>query len=89
MRHTTVTLAAFFVGLLSASYAYACSRVLWDSGNGQVFVGRTQDWTERADSGLPDVPARDRTARRGGRESPQVDFEIWQPGPVGLRRGHA
>ena len=46
MRHTTVALAAVLVGLFSASSAIPCSRVLWDSGTGQVFVGRTQDWTE-------------------------------------------
>jgi choloylglycine hydrolase len=48
MRHTTATLAALLVGLVSASPAYPCSRVLWESQNGQVFVGRTQDWTEKA-----------------------------------------
>jgi penicillin V acylase-like amidase (Ntn superfamily) len=56
MRHTTVTLAALLVGLVSASSAYPCSRVLWDSGNGQVFVGRTQDWTERANSAFRMYP---------------------------------
>jgi choloylglycine hydrolase len=48
MRHATATLAALLVGLVSASPAYPCSRVLWESSNGQVFVGRTQDWTEKA-----------------------------------------
>jgi choloylglycine hydrolase len=27
-----------------------CTRVLWDDGNGNVLVGRTQDWTEKANS---------------------------------------
>ncbi len=48
MRHITVTLAAILVGLFAAPSAYPCTRVLWDSGTGQVFVGRTQDWTEKA-----------------------------------------
>jgi penicillin V acylase-like amidase (Ntn superfamily) len=56
MRHITVTLVAFLVGLFSAPSAYPCSRVLWDSGNGQVFVGRTQDWTERANSAFRMYP---------------------------------
>jgi choloylglycine hydrolase len=56
MRHTTVTLGVFVVGLLSASSAIPCSRVLWDSGTGQVFVGRTQDWTERANSAFRIYP---------------------------------
>ncbi len=56
MRHTTVTLAAVLVGLFSAPAAYPCSRVLWDSGNGQVFVGRTQDWTERTHSAFRMYP---------------------------------
>jgi choloylglycine hydrolase len=30
--------------------AQACTRVLWASPDNQVFVGRTQDWTERVDS---------------------------------------
>ena len=33
--------------LAMANTALPCSRVLWNPGNGQVFVGRTQDWTER------------------------------------------
>jgi choloylglycine hydrolase len=33
-----------------------CTRVLWDDGNGNVFVGRTQDWTERADSAFRVYP---------------------------------
>jgi choloylglycine hydrolase len=28
--------------------AHACTRVLWSSPDGQVFVGRTQDWMEKA-----------------------------------------
>jgi len=39
---------ALAVGLLVAQDALACSRVLWASPDGQVIVGRTQDWTERA-----------------------------------------
>ena len=48
MRHTIGTLAVFLIGLFSASTALPCSRVLWVAGDNQVFVGRTQDWTEQA-----------------------------------------
>ena len=36
--------------------AHACSRVLWASPDNQVFVGRTQDWTEKADSAFRVYP---------------------------------
>jgi penicillin V acylase-like amidase (Ntn superfamily) len=36
--------------------AHACSRVLWASPDNQVFVGRTQDWTERANSAFRVYP---------------------------------
>jgi choloylglycine hydrolase len=49
-------LAVFLIGLFSASTALPCSRVLWDAGNGQVLVGRTQDWTERANSAFRMYP---------------------------------
>jgi choloylglycine hydrolase len=39
---------ALAIGLLVAQDALACSRVLWASPDGQVLVGRTQDWTEQA-----------------------------------------
>ena len=42
MRIVTVTT----VGLFAAQDALACTRVLWSAPDGQVFVGRTQDWTE-------------------------------------------
>lgn len=48
MRHASATLAVCLFGLFASSAANPCSRVLWDSGNGQVMVGRTQDWTEKA-----------------------------------------
>ena len=48
MRHITRFVAVFLVWLLSASTALPCTRVLWVSPDGQVFVGRTQDWTEKA-----------------------------------------
>jgi choloylglycine hydrolase len=47
MGRTIGTIAAL-IGLVSASPAYPCTRVLWKSSDGQVFVGRTQDWTEKA-----------------------------------------
>jgi penicillin V acylase-like amidase (Ntn superfamily) len=40
--------AALTIGLLATQDALACSRVLWQSPDGQVLVGRTQDWTEQA-----------------------------------------
>lgn len=46
----------FFVGLFSASAALSCSRVLWSDGNGYVFVGRTQDWTEKINSAFRVFP---------------------------------
>jgi choloylglycine hydrolase len=36
--------------------AQACTRVLWVSPDQQVFVGRTQDWTEKADSAFRVYP---------------------------------
>jgi choloylglycine hydrolase len=42
--------------LVPTSSALPCSRVLWSAGDGQVFVGRTQDWTERANSAFRVYP---------------------------------
>jgi len=40
---------AFVATLLAVQpVAHACTRVMWTSPDGQVFVGRTQDWTEKA-----------------------------------------
>jgi penicillin V acylase-like amidase (Ntn superfamily) len=39
---------AWLIGLLATHDALACTRVLWASPDGQVLVGRTQDWTEKA-----------------------------------------
>lgn len=39
----------------AAPVAYACSRVLWANGD-QVFVGRTQDWTEKVNSTFRKFP---------------------------------
>lgn len=44
----TSFIAALTIGLLATQDALACSRVLWASPDGQVLVGRTQDWTEKA-----------------------------------------
>jgi choloylglycine hydrolase len=42
---------AISLGLLAVQpLAEACSRVLWESPDNQVFVGRTQDWTEKTNS---------------------------------------
>jgi len=47
---------AVAVGLFAAQDALACTRVLWNSSDGQVFVGRTQDWTEKANSAFRVYP---------------------------------
>jgi choloylglycine hydrolase len=45
------------LGVLAVSTTgHPCSRVLWDSGNGHVLVGRTQDWTEKANSAFRVYP---------------------------------
>jgi choloylglycine hydrolase len=43
----TLTLA-LTATLVAIQPAHACTRVLWVSPDNQVFVGRTQDWTEKA-----------------------------------------
>jgi choloylglycine hydrolase len=57
-RRSAVALAtAAVVGLLVFEpVAQACSRVVWTAPDGQVFVGRTQDWTERANSAFRVYP---------------------------------
>jgi choloylglycine hydrolase len=49
-------LAAALAGLFGAEGALSCTRVLWASPDNQVFVGRTQDWTERANSAFRVFP---------------------------------
>jgi choloylglycine hydrolase len=49
-------LAALLVGLFATESALSCTRVLWASPDNQVFVGRTQDWTERANSAFRVFP---------------------------------
>jgi choloylglycine hydrolase len=50
-RSAVALAAAALAGLLAFEpVAHACSRVLWAAPDGQVFVGRTQDWTERVNS---------------------------------------
>jgi choloylglycine hydrolase len=56
MRHAIGPLAVVLVGLLTASTALPCSRVMWVAGDGQVFVGRTQDWTEKVGSAFRVYP---------------------------------
>jgi choloylglycine hydrolase len=58
VRRSAVAIAtAAVVGLLAFEpVAQACSRVVWTSPDGQVFVGRTQDWTERANSAFRVYP---------------------------------
>ena len=56
MRYTTRIIAVFLVWVLSASTALPCTRILWVAADGQVFVGRTQDWTEKANSAFRVYP---------------------------------
>jgi choloylglycine hydrolase len=49
-------LAVILAGLFSTSNALSCTRVLWASPDNQVFVGRTQDWTEKANSSFRVYP---------------------------------
>ena len=46
----TRALSLLLAGLFTAESAMACTRVLWAAPDGQVLVGRTQDWTERIGS---------------------------------------
>lgn len=57
-RQSTVGLAMTLTACLMAVQpaAFACSRVLWASPDNQVFVGRTQDWTEKANSAFRVYP---------------------------------
>jgi choloylglycine hydrolase len=57
-RRSTVGLAMTLTACLMAVQpaAFACSRVLWASPDNQVFVGRTQDWTEKANSAFRVYP---------------------------------
>jgi choloylglycine hydrolase len=55
MRLPVGLLAAGFIAL-SASAAVPCTRVVWSAPDGQVFVGRTQDWTEKANSAFRVYP---------------------------------
>jgi choloylglycine hydrolase len=51
-------LAAVLAATLTAAQpvADACTRVLWSAPDGQTFVGRTQDWTEKANSSFRTYP---------------------------------
>jgi penicillin V acylase-like amidase (Ntn superfamily) len=57
MRYASV-LSLLLVALASTPQpaANACSRVLWNSGNGHVYVGRTNDWTGKVDSAFRVFP---------------------------------
>jgi choloylglycine hydrolase len=49
-------ITVMLAGLISADSALACTRVLWNSPDNQVLVGRTQDWTEKANSAFRIYP---------------------------------
>ncbi|MCU0510205.1 MAG: linear amide C-N hydrolase [Anaerolineae bacterium] len=56
-RSARALMMAFAATLMAVQpVAHACSRVLWAAPDGQVFVGRTQDWTERANSAFRVYP---------------------------------
>lgn len=55
-RRFTRIVAAVAIGLFATQDALACSRVLWVSPDNQVLVGRTQDWTEKANSAFRVFP---------------------------------
>ncbi len=50
MHKTTCFLVVLCIGLLTASTARPCTRVLWAPEGGHVYVGRTNDWTGKLDS---------------------------------------
>ena len=52
MRALTLIMA----GLFTAESALSCTRVLWAAPDGQVLVGRTQDWTEKIGSAFRVYP---------------------------------
>jgi choloylglycine hydrolase len=56
MRHTVRALSVVLALSLIATPAQPCSRVLWAPANGMVFVGRTNDWTERMNSSFRVFP---------------------------------
>lgn len=57
MRNTIkAALIILLAGLLSTSSALSCTRVMWSAEDGQVLVGRTQDWTEKASSAFRVYP---------------------------------
>ncbi|MGE0023126.1 MAG: linear amide C-N hydrolase [Hyphomicrobium sp.] len=58
MRAKSIISAIVLVSVLAvpAADVEACSRALWTTKAGQVFVGRTQDWTEKANSTLRKFP---------------------------------
>lgn len=49
-------ISAIAIAALASQDALACTRVVWTSADKQVFVGRTQDWTEKAHSAFRVYP---------------------------------
>jgi choloylglycine hydrolase len=62
-RRSALRLVAALTATLLAvqPVAHACSRVLRAAPDNRVFVGRTQDWTEKANSAFRDLPREIRT----------------------------
>ena len=56
MRKPVALVAALLVGLSSTATACACTRVLWTTNDGQVLLGRTNDWTGKVSSAFRVFP---------------------------------
>lgn len=56
MHKPIALVAALLVGLSSVETAWACTRVLWTTKDGQVLLGRTNDWTGKVDSAFRVFP---------------------------------
>ncbi|MGH8338328.1 MAG: linear amide C-N hydrolase, partial [Gammaproteobacteria bacterium] len=56
VRKLCIMLAMAVVTALTAFDASACTRVLWQASDGNVYVGRTQDWTEKVGSSFHKFP---------------------------------
>ena len=56
MRRSVALATTLLFGLSSAATALACTRVLWTTQDGQVFLGRTNDWTGKVGSAFRVFP---------------------------------
>lgn len=56
LRSSLMLSSSLFLIPSAVTLALACSRVLWTPENGDVYVGRTQDWTEHVNSTFHKFP---------------------------------